>query len=126
MILERKKTKVDLVIERCLESIGCNDDDNRDAIDEWFLSIGKKDGEYAKDRTKLTYIRTLVEFCNFINMSPDKFIEECKLEKRTIPDIDDRKIKRYFLKYKAALADNAPKTIERKIATIKAFVEFEI
>lgn len=121
MILERKKTKVDLVIERCLESIGCNDDDNRDAIDEWFLSIGRDDNVGAKERTKLTYIRTLIEFCDFIKMSPYEFIKECKYEKMNVPDIDDRKIKRYFLKYKAALADNAPKTIERKIATIKSF-----
>ncbi|KKG94958.1 tyrosine-type recombinase/integrase, partial [Methanosarcina mazei] len=123
MILKPKeKTKLDLIIERCLESIGANDDDNIDTITEWFSVIGKDD-KGAKERTKLTYIRTLVEFCKFIDKTPYEFIMECKYEKMNVPDIDDRKIKRYFIKYKNAISDNAPKTIQRKITTIKSFCQ---
>ena len=122
MILENQKTKLDLIIEHCLESIGANDDDNINTINKWFIMIGKGD-DGAKERTKLSYIRTLIEFSNFIKMSPHDFIKECKVEKITIPDIDDRKITNYFINYKKAISDNAPKTIQRKITTIKSFCQ---
>jgi integrase len=124
MILKPKeKTKLDLLIERYLGSIGANDNDNIDTIYEWFDVIGKVEGEGAKERTQLSYIRTLVEFCKFIEMTPAEFIKECKYEKINVPDIDDRKIKKYFIRYKRAISDNASKTIQRKIATIKSFCQ---
>lgn len=125
MILKQKeKTKTDQIIEHCLEIINANDEDNKDIIDDWFTVIGKEEGKGATERTKLSYIRTIVEFCNFIEKSPYEFIQECKYEKINVPDIDDRKIRRYFTKYKAAISDNnAPKTIQRKIATIKSFCQ---
>ncbi|HII80992.1 MAG TPA: tyrosine-type recombinase/integrase [Methanosarcina sp.] len=123
-IQEQEINKHSLTIHKCLQTIEADDDDNIDVISEWFDAIGKENNG-AKEKTQLSYIRTLIEFCKIINKTPYEIIEEAKVEKKKIIDIDDRAVKKYFVKYKRVIIEknNAPKTISRKIATIKSFFE---
>lgn len=113
-----------LLIHRSLKSINADDDDNYDVITEWFDSIGK-DNRGAKEGTRITYIKVLIEFCKFIKMTPYEIIEEAKAEKKKIIDIDDRAIKTYFVRYKRYIIEknNAPKTLSKKMTALKSFFE---
>lgn len=58
-----------------------------------------------KHETAKNYKQCLENYCNFLNMSPEEFIEEAELEEENGIRMRKRKIKTHFLLYKKYLQD---------------------